>query len=78
MHHYHFVSVHQYLDKIKIEKSSIMTEILQQNNMAMRLSSPAFSSLLQTPSNNNSSNNLPPATPMMKLKNSGGEDFDIF
>ena len=54
-----------------------MTEILQQNNMAMRLSSPAFSSLLQTPSNN-SSNNLPPATPMMKLKNSGGEDFDIF
>ena len=55
-----------------------MTEILQQNNMAMRLSSPAFSSLLQTPSNNNSCNNLPPATPMMKLKNSGGEDFDIF
>ena len=55
-----------------------MTEILQQNNMAMRFSSPAFSSLLQTPSNNNNSNNLPPATPMMKLKNSGGEDFDIF
>lgn len=78
MHHYHFVSVHQYLDKIKIEKSSIMTEILQQNNMAMRLSSPAFSSLLQTPSNNNSSNNLPPATPMMKLKNISGEDFDLF